>query len=118
MTRIKRISKPDRCGKCGSPHIIYSTLLNGWMCIEANCGWSKRNPAFRVPRRRRKGKRELAELDKLRKLGRLTFGRHKGKEISDVPTGYLQWMVQELAGRPEAQIAERELERRANPALR
>lgn len=26
----------------------------------------------------------------------LTFGKHRGKEIEDIPSGYLQWLLETL----------------------
>jgi uncharacterized protein (DUF3820 family) len=30
----------------------------------------------------------------------LTFGRHKGKDVEDVPSEYLQWMLDEIEAPP------------------
>jgi hypothetical protein len=46
---------------------------------------------------------------------KLTFGKHKGKKLSDCPTDYLQWVVETLMDSDFtlwAQAAQKELKKR------
>lgn len=45
----------------------------------------------------------------------IEFGKHKGSNIMDVPSGYLEWMVENTKG-ASLQMAQDELKRRSGDA--
>lgn len=47
---------------------------------------------------------------------RMPYGRHKGELFSDIPTNYLQWMVENFDDRPEREHALAELAGRKVPS--
>lgn len=40
---------------------------------------------------------------------KMPFGKHKGEDLEDLPTGYLQWLAENVEGRAEL-VREAELQ--------